>query len=157
MICGTRDFSRLYRHILTLDQTRQTFDRWLNLPISLAGQINIVRISILPKFLFLFQCLPVFITKAFFKKLDTLLSQFIWKKNNSWIKKSFLQRPKSLGRMALPNFRLYYWSCNIRSLSFWCNMQGADWVEMKSNSSLLTSLQAVIYSSLKTPLQKSRI
>lgn len=43
---------------------------------------------------------------------------FIWNKKTPRIKKAFLQRPKSTGGKGLPCFQLYYWSCNVRSLSF---------------------------------------
>uniref|UniRef100_A0A3P9ITT7 Reverse transcriptase domain-containing protein n=1 Tax=Oryzias latipes TaxID=8090 RepID=A0A3P9ITT7_ORYLA len=74
------------------------------LPISLAGRINIVRMNILPKFLFLFQNVPILITKSFFNKLDSLISYFIWNKKTPKIKKTFLQRPPSQGGMGLPCF-----------------------------------------------------
>lgn len=56
--------------------------------------------------------------------------------------------------MGLPCFRLYYWSCNIRALSFWCNAGEADWVEMEEQSCNHTSLRALVYSSVKTATPK---
>lgn len=39
-------------------------------PISLAGRINTVKIYILPKFVFLFQTIPILIQKSFFTAID---------------------------------------------------------------------------------------
>lgn len=104
--------------------------------------------NILPKFLFLFQCIPILINNTFFTKLDSLISNFIWNKKTPRIKKYFLQRPKYQGGMGLPCFRRYYWSCNIRSLSFWLSPRGADWVRMESDSNTFPSLEALIYLTL---------
>ena len=57
-------------------------ERWSSLPISLAGKINSVKMTIVPRFLFLFQAIPIFIPKSFFKELNKCTSTFIWKKNS---------------------------------------------------------------------------
>lgn len=40
-------------------------ERWRNLPLSLIGKINVVKMNILPKFLFLFQSIPLSAKKFF--------------------------------------------------------------------------------------------
>ena len=152
----TQEFSGLFKYNFSTlyEQTKQNLEKWNKLPVSLVGRINIIRMNILPKFLFLFQCIPLYITKKFFTKLDSLISQFIWNRKNPRIKKAYLQRPKELGGMGLPRFRFYYWSCNIRAISFWCNVRGVDWAEMENQSCHLTSLQALIFASLKTTVPK---
>ena len=44
----------------------QDIERWDPLPLSLDGRINAVKMNILPKFLYILQCLLVFLTKSFF-------------------------------------------------------------------------------------------
>lgn len=75
----TQEYSGLFKpNFLKLyDQTKKDIESWKNLPLSLGGQINIIRMNVLPKFLFLFQCIPIWIAKAFFSKLDSLMSYFI--------------------------------------------------------------------------------
>lgn len=92
-----------------LSNLNQDIDRWDPLPLSLGGRINTVKMNILPKFLYIFQCLPIFLTKSFFTKLNNQISSFIWNKKPPRIKRSVLQRPRSMGGMALPNFLYYYW------------------------------------------------
>lgn len=41
-----------------LKKVGEELDRWRDLPISLIGQVNCVKMNILPKFLYLFQTLP---------------------------------------------------------------------------------------------------
>lgn len=99
----TKDFSTLFKeNILNLyESTQHTFKKRSNLPLSLAGRINTVKMSILPKFLFLFQCIPVYINKSFFKNLDRIITQYIWNKKNPRVKKIYLQRIKPKGGMGL--------------------------------------------------------
>lgn len=152
----TQEYNGLFKHnfLKLYDQTKKDIESWKNLPLSLAGRINIIRMNVLPKFLFLFQCIPIWIAKAFFSKLDSLMSYFIWNGKTPRIKKMFLQRPTCQGGMGLPCFRRYYWSCNIRSMSFWLSTQGADWSRMESESCYPTSLKALLYSALPISKQK---
>lgn len=52
--------------------------RWEVLPLSLFGRIETLRMNILPRLLFLFQSLPVWIPASTFNMLDKLISKFIW-------------------------------------------------------------------------------
>lgn len=61
-----------------LIQTKQDFTTWSLLPFSLIGRANAVGMMVLPKYLYLFQCLPVFIPGNFFKKLDSAISWYVW-------------------------------------------------------------------------------
>ncbi len=114
--------------------TKTDLNRWSLLPISLAGRINTDKMSVLPRFLFLFQNVPLFIPKSFFKELDKHLSSFIWNKSIPRIRKAFLERQNDVGGLALPNFMYYYWLCDIDKLIYWAvhlNQENTPvWVEM---------------------------
>ena len=109
--------------------------KWSTLPVSLAGRINIVKMTILPKFLYVFQMIPIFIPMSRFKELDRLISTFIWNNSNPRMKKMYLEVPKDAGGLGLPNFLWYYWAANIVKLCNWIytyeNKQGPDWVHME--------------------------
>ncbi len=151
----TRKYIDLFKHnfIPILDQTKQNLARWTTLPLSLVGRINAIKMNILPKFLFLFQNIPVFIPKSF-KTLDRIFSDFIWNGGPARIQKLFLQQPKRLGGFAFPNFLSYYWAENIHSVLYWsqshyglCQWVPA-WVEMEGDSCSRVSLHALLCSSL---------
>ncbi len=57
---------------------KSDFQRWNNLPSSLAGIKQCVKMSILPKFLYTFQCFPIFLPRKFFKTMEQLISGLIW-------------------------------------------------------------------------------
>ena len=81
------------------------FNKWSMLPLSLAGRINLIKM--LSKFLYLFQTIPTFINKSFFSHLNKIRLDFTWNKKPPRIRRAFLQRPRSMGGLALPRFQLY--------------------------------------------------
>lgn len=93
--------------------------RWGSLPLSVIGCVNLVKMIILPKFLYLFQNIVILIKKSFFKTLDKIIVSFICGKKPSRISKTQLQKPKHLGGLAMPNFLFYYWACNFQKLLYW--------------------------------------
>ena len=128
----TRKFTDMYKKnfISTLERTKLDFSRWSSLPLTLMGRVSSVKMNVLPKFLYLFQAIPIFIPKSFFKSLDQIISSFIWNKGPARIRKSLLQKPKTSGGLALPNFQVYYWSANIHRILYWlhCHYGLSDWV-----------------------------
>lgn len=122
--------------------------RWNNLPLSLLGRINSIKMNVLPKFLFLFQCLPIYLPKAFFNELDKIVSHFIWAGKTPRARCSVLQRSKEEGGLALPDFRAYYWAANIQKAYTWYNFPNTDWCQMEAYSCNPVSLSALICSPL---------
>lgn len=55
---------------------------WRNLPLTPVGRVNLIKISYLPKFLYIFRQSPVPIPAAFFPKLDRAITSFIWAGSN---------------------------------------------------------------------------
>uniref|UniRef100_A0A8C2L4R0 Reverse transcriptase domain-containing protein n=1 Tax=Cyprinus carpio TaxID=7962 RepID=A0A8C2L4R0_CYPCA len=148
----TRNFKNLYRanyHPL-LANLKQDIARWESLPLSLGGRINLVKMIILPKFLYLFQTLPIFLSKSFFSNLNSQLSSFVWNKKHPRINKKILQLPRNLGGMALPNFMYYYWAANIRAWLHWLrrNTSLPSWVTLERASITSSSPTALLCSRL---------
>lgn len=139
-----------------LSNVQKDFERWSILPLSLPARINSVKMNTLPKFSYLFQTIPIFIPQTFFRKIDTLITEFIWNRKAPRIRKMLLQRPKSLGGMALPNLQYYYWAANIRALHYWLHFDTLTphptWLQMEAQSCKPTSLRALLYSPLKISL-----
>lgn len=151
----TKKFKDLFKanFLPLMIRVQEDFDRWSVLNLSLAARINSVKMNTLPKFLYLFQCLPVFLTHAFFHKVDSMILEFIWNKKIPRIRKERLQRPKLLGGMALPNFKFYYWAANLRIIQFWTHpgsFSSPIWLEMEAASVKPVSLSALAHASTKS-------
>jgi len=111
----------------------------MNLPLSLAGRINLIKMVTLPKFIYLFQNIPILIKKSFFVLLESSISSFIWNGKPPRNKRSSLQRSKKMAGLALPNFIYYYWACNIKTMLHWMGGEGSNghesWTQMEFASS----------------------
>lgn len=95
--------------------------------------------SIVPRFLFLFQTIPIFISKALFKELDKNINTFLWNK-----KRIFLQQQKEEGGFGLPNVIFYYWAANVHKIAYWISVpedqSGLEWVNMERSLNGPTNL-----------------
>lgn len=135
----TNNYKHLYKTNFPplIDSVKQDFQRWSTLPISLGGRINIIKMNILPRFLYLFQSIPLFLTKSFFSLIDKLISSFIWNGKTARIRKNILQRNKEHGGLSLPNFQYYYWAANARALLYWLKIplkNGPKWLSLENVS-----------------------
>lgn len=157
-VCVTNNYKNLFEKNFksALDKAKQDIDKWSKLPLSLVGRINSVKMIILPRFLYLFQTVPVFISKAYFKELNRHLSMFIWNKTTPRIRREFLEKKREDGGLALPNFLYYYRATNIQKKLFWLEdpsePESPSWARMEKYSSSPISLSSLICSSL--PLSK---
>lgn len=135
-----------------ISKLKSDLQRWDILHLMLAGRVNCIKMNVLPRFLFLFQCSPVFLSKSFSCQLDKIIFGFIWIGQNPRISKNFLQRPRAGGGLALPNFRGYYWAPIFHKISYWIQSPGTDWCEVEGMSCVSSSLRALVSSNLPTKI-----
>lgn len=71
----TRDMQSLYQEnfCLLFEKVKSDLKKWKPLHLSLAGKVNCIKMNVLPKFLYLFQCIPLYLPKSFFLNLLTKL------------------------------------------------------------------------------------
>lgn len=84
--------------------------------LSLSHRIDSIKMNILPRYLYLFQALPVEIPLKCWSELDKTISRFIWQGKKPRIKFKTLQLPAEEGGMALPNFRDYFYAAQTKYL-----------------------------------------
>lgn len=93
---------------------------------------------------------------GYWDKLQSLFSKFIWKGKRPRLKLTTLQRDKTIGGLALPDLKIYFWSYVLRPLSTWLNPSSSvSWRPNEENIALPLRLQDLVYANI--PLKKAKL
>lgn len=117
-----------------LNTISKFIERWKNLPISLIGRVNIIKMSVLPKILYLFQNIPLCPPTSFFTILRRSFTNFIWNNKRARVRLSLLYLPFNRGGLQFPNLQWYYWAAQLRSTLYYFSSESKSipWVDIES-------------------------
>ncbi len=139
-----------------LNSVSESLKRWSDLPISLIGRINIVKMNILPKFLYLFQSIPLHPPLNLFKKLKELTTTFIWNNKRPRIRLTHLYLPYERGGLQIPNFLWYYWAAQIRATMYWfMDNASIPWVSIEQATTSPLPLNLYLHANSLNSLLKT--
>lgn len=92
---------------------------WEGLPLTLIGRINVFKMVLLPKLLYVYRAAPHSLPKLHFESIDKMLTPFLWKNQTPRLNRDTLKAPYEHGGLALPNMYIYYIAVQLSYASWW--------------------------------------
>lgn len=95
-------------------------DKWNGGLHSWFGRCNILKMTILPKFLYLLQTIPIHIPADYFNQIRSIFIKFLWAGKKPRLHRKILSLPKRYGGLAMPELQTYYRATHLSRLIDWC-------------------------------------
>lgn len=94
-----------------------SFGFWQTLPLSVADRVALLKMVALPRLLYFFLTLPIWIPGPVFQQLRTMTTGFVWGSGRRRVAMAIMMRPRADGGLAVPNFEWYYLAAQLQWLT----------------------------------------
>lgn len=92
---------------------------WNKLYLSTAARISLVKMTLMPKILYILQHSPIFLPTQTLHRIRSLLVSFVWHGRRPRVAAKFLAAPWDGGGVSFPDVQLYYLASQLSHLARW--------------------------------------
>ena len=95
------DLITINNYTKALKDVEEDLMKWGKLPTSFHSRLSVIKMNVLPRLNFISSMIPLAPPNNYWKKLHSIINQFLWNNKKPRIKTSTLQRHKSAGGVNL--------------------------------------------------------